>query len=63
MHMLEGVFSYIVAQTNHCKDVMSISAMRGFMTARGVPDCPRSSRYILKDYVNVSLKNKRYLGH
>ena len=33
---------------------LNVSAMRGFMTARGVPDCPRSSRYILKDFVNVS---------
>ena len=34
-------------------DLICISAMRGYMTQRGVPDCPRSSRYILKDYVNV----------
>lgn len=27
--------------------------MRGFMTAHGQPDQPRSARYILKDYVNV----------
>ena len=24
------------------------------MTASGVPDCPRSARILLKDYVNVS---------
>ncbi|XP_053566180.1 large subunit GTPase 1 homolog [Bombina bombina] len=29
--------------------------MRGFMTAHGQPDQPRSSRYILKDYVNGKL--------
>ena len=29
-------------------------AMRGFMTSSGVPDCPRSARILLKDYVNVS---------
>uniref|UniRef100_A0A0L8I931 Large subunit GTPase 1 homolog n=2 Tax=Octopus bimaculoides TaxID=37653 RepID=A0A0L8I931_OCTBM len=29
--------------------------MRGFMTPSSVPDCPRSSRYILKDYVNGKL--------
>ncbi|CAH1775882.1 unnamed protein product [Owenia fusiformis] len=29
--------------------------MRGYMTARGVPDCPRSARYILKDYMNGKL--------
>lgn len=27
--------------------------MRGFMTQHGLPDCPRSARYILKDYVSV----------
>ncbi|XP_045163373.2 large subunit GTPase 1 homolog [Mercenaria mercenaria] len=30
-------------------------AMRGFMTNRGLPDGPRSSRYLLKDYVNGKL--------
>ncbi|XP_067947825.1 large subunit GTPase 1 homolog [Watersipora subatra] len=30
-------------------------AMRGFMTSSGVPDCPRSSRILLKDYVNGKL--------
>ncbi|KAM3876405.1 large subunit GTPase 1 homolog [Diretmus argenteus] len=29
--------------------------MRGFMTAHGQPDQPRSARYILKDYVNGKL--------
>ncbi|XP_069121992.1 large subunit GTPase 1 homolog [Argopecten irradians] len=29
--------------------------MRGFMTANGLPDCPRTSRYILKDFVNGKL--------
>lgn len=28
--------------------------MRGFMTAHGQPDQPRSARYVLKDYVSVS---------
>lgn len=28
--------------------------MRGYMTSHGQPDEPRSARYILKDYVNVS---------
>ena len=32
-----------------CTDV------RGYMTARGRPDGPRSARYILKDYVNGRL--------
>ncbi|KAK3593256.1 hypothetical protein CHS0354_012346 [Potamilus streckersoni] len=29
--------------------------MRGYMTSRGLPDCPRSSRYILKEFVNGHL--------
>ncbi|NXB73801.1 LSG1 GTPase, partial [Donacobius atricapilla] len=29
--------------------------MRGFMTARGQPDQPRSARYVLKDYVSGKL--------
>ncbi|XP_015787052.1 large subunit GTPase 1 homolog [Tetranychus urticae] len=29
--------------------------MRGFMTQRGLPDNPRSARYILKDFVNGKL--------
>lgn len=31
-----------------------LSDMRGFMTAHGQPDQPRSARYLLKDYVSVS---------
>ena len=27
--------------------------VRGYMTSHGMPDCPRSARYILKDYVKV----------
>ena len=30
------------------------SDLHGYMTQHGMPDCPRSARYILKDYVNVS---------
>lgn len=30
-------------------------AMRGYMTSNGLPDCPRTSRYILKDFVNGKL--------
>lgn len=29
--------------------------MRGFMSHKGIPDMPRSSRLILKDYVNGKL--------
>lgn len=32
----------------------SVPDMRGFMTAHGQPDQPRSARYVLKDYVSVS---------
>ena len=31
------------------------SAIRGFMTVRGLPDCARASRIVLKDYVNGKL--------
>lgn len=34
--------------------------MRGYMTSRGTPDCPRSARYILKDYVKVKELEKTY---
>jgi len=27
-------------------------ALRGFMTVRGIPDCSRAARIVLKDYVN-----------
>ncbi|KAL5014479.1 hypothetical protein ScPMuIL_008749 [Solemya velum] len=33
----------------------SYGYMRGFMTANGMPDCSRSARYVLKDYVNGRL--------
>lgn len=39
---------------NSCKFDL-ISDIRGFMTANGQPDNPRSARYILKDYVNGKL--------
>ncbi|XP_047139857.1 large subunit GTPase 1 homolog isoform X1 [Hydra vulgaris] len=29
--------------------------MRGFMTANGQPDCPRTSRYVLKDFIKGKL--------
>ena len=32
-----------------------VAVMRGFMTARGLPDNPRSSRHILKDFVQGKL--------
>jgi len=35
--------------------LIAYGAMRGFMTPRGVPDMPRASRYILKDFVKGKL--------
>eukprot|EP00117_Sycon_ciliatum_P027932 scpid47885/ scgid0663/ Large subunit GTPase 1 homolog len=35
--------------------LMSYGYVRGFMTTKGVPDCPRSARIILKDYVKGRL--------
>lgn len=37
----------------------SYAKMRGFMTSSGQPDCPRASRYIIKDY----LKGKLLYSH
>ena len=36
-----------------------LTAMRGFMTSSGNPDCPRSARVLLKDFVNVSPQAQR----
>jgi len=33
----------------------SYARMRGFMTSSGQPDCPRASRYIIKDYLKGKL--------
>lgn len=35
------------------------TALRGFVTARGLPDISRVARHVLKDYVNVSLVSWR----
>ncbi|RUS69313.1 hypothetical protein EGW08_022930 [Elysia chlorotica] len=35
--------------------LFAYGGMRGFMTPRGVPDAPRASRYVLKDYVKGKL--------
>ncbi|GFO00738.1 large subunit GTPase 1 homolog [Plakobranchus ocellatus] len=35
--------------------LFAYAGMRGFMTPRGIPDAPRASRYILKDYVRGKL--------
>ncbi|XP_062438466.1 large subunit GTPase 1 homolog isoform X2 [Rhea pennata] len=35
--------------------LIAYGCMRGFMTAHGQPDQPRSARYVLKDYVNGKL--------
>jgi len=35
--------------------VSSYAKMRGYMTSSGQPDCPRASRYIIKDYLKGKL--------
>ena len=45
--LLDKVFSSVQLME------LFVSDIRGFMTSHGVPDCARSARYILKDYVKV----------
>ncbi|KAF3690834.1 Large subunit GTPase 1 -like protein [Channa argus] len=64
-HVLEGTYgiSIILPREDDDPDrpptseelLMAYGYMRGFMTAHGQPDQPRSARYILKDYVNGKL--------
>ena len=54
-HMDVGVtngcgFMLMSLSTLNC---LSPLDLHGYMTSHGLPDCPRSARYILKDYVNV----------
>ena len=40
-----------------CEELLcSYGFTRGFMTQRGIPDNARSARYILKDYMNGTLR-------
>ncbi|KAG7514337.1 large subunit GTPase 1-like [Solea senegalensis] len=64
-HVLEGTYGINIIRPREDEDpdrppsseemLMAYGYMRGFMTAHGQPDQPRSARYILKDYVNGKL--------
>uniref|UniRef100_A0A8C7YGS0 Large subunit GTPase 1 homolog n=1 Tax=Oryzias sinensis TaxID=183150 RepID=A0A8C7YGS0_9TELE len=64
-HVLEGTYGINIIRPREDEDpdrpptseelLTAYGYMRGFMTSHGQPDQPRSARYILKDYVNVSL--------
>ncbi|XP_053177874.1 large subunit GTPase 1 homolog [Scomber japonicus] len=63
--VLEGTYGINIIRPREDEDpdrtptseelLMAYGYMRGFMTAHGQPDQPRSCRYILKDYVNGKL--------
>lgn len=62
---LEDLYGILIPAPGDCEDpqrpptalelLNAYGYMRGFMTQSSVPDCPRSARYILKDYVNGKL--------
>ncbi|TMS20542.1 Large subunit GTPase 1-like protein [Larimichthys crocea] len=64
-HVLEGTYGINIIRPREDEDpdrhptseelLMAYGYMRGFMTSHGQPDQPRSSRYILKDYVSGKL--------
>lgn len=64
-HMLENTYGINIPKPDEGEDqnrpptaqelLNSYGYMRGFMTSNGLPDCPRSSRYILKDFVKGRL--------
>ncbi|KAL2804925.1 large subunit GTPase 1-like protein [Daubentonia madagascariensis] len=64
-HVLEATYGINIIKPREDEDphrpptseelLTSYGYMRGFMTAHGQPDQPRSARYILKDYVNGKL--------
>ncbi|XP_066503867.1 large subunit GTPase 1 homolog [Hoplias malabaricus] len=63
--VLEGTYGISIIRPREDEDpdrpptseelLMAYGYMRGFMTAHGQPDQPRSSRYVLKDYVSGKL--------
>ncbi|EDO40984.1 predicted protein [Nematostella vectensis] len=63
--VLEGIYGINIASPAEGEDpdrapyahelLNAYGYMRGYMTSSGTPDCPRSARYILKDYVNGKL--------
>ncbi|XP_028650873.1 large subunit GTPase 1 homolog [Erpetoichthys calabaricus] len=64
-HVLEATYGIKIVHPREDEDpdrpptaeelLAAYGYMRGFMTAHGQPDQPRSARYILKDYVNGKL--------
>ncbi|XP_028016533.2 large subunit GTPase 1 homolog isoform X2 [Eptesicus fuscus] len=64
-HVLEATYGINIIKPREDEDphrpptseelLTAYGYMRGFMTAHGQPDQPRSARYILKDYVNGKL--------
>ncbi|RXM99993.1 Large subunit GTPase 1-like [Acipenser ruthenus] len=64
-HVLEATYGINIIRPREDEDpdrtptaeefLTAYGYMRGFMTAHGQPDQPRSARYILKDYVNGKL--------
>jgi hypothetical protein len=52
-----GLFSFPSLSSQFCignsSSSLVITEMRGFVTARSLPDISRAARHILKDYVNV----------
>lgn len=64
-HVLEATYGISIIMPREDEDptrpptseelLTAYGRMRGFMTAHGQPDQPRSARYILKDYVNGKL--------
>ncbi|XP_023407412.1 large subunit GTPase 1 homolog isoform X1 [Loxodonta africana] len=64
-HVLEATYGITIIKPREDEDphrpptseelLTAYGYMRGFMTAHGQPDQPRSARYILKDYVNGKL--------
>ncbi|KAM5335130.1 large subunit GTPase 1 homolog isoform 1-T1 [Glossophaga mutica] len=64
-HVLEATYGINIIKPREDEDphrpptseelLTAYGCMRGFMTAHGQPDQPRSARYVLKDYVNGKL--------
>ncbi|XP_029471652.1 large subunit GTPase 1 homolog isoform X2 [Rhinatrema bivittatum] len=64
-HVFEAIYGISIIRPREDEDpnrpptseelLTAFGYMRGFMTAHGQPDQPRSARYVLKDYVNGKL--------
>ena len=60
--ILESTYGINIQKSSHSSTsstgedfVSSYAKMRGYMTSSGQPDCPRASRYIIKDYLKGKL--------